>query len=270
MSPHYPADYYSFGAVRAESRFRRFLQRRRAQHVLAGRNLVGRFMVNRYGVPPTLDHVARARLSGGESILEIGCGAGERLLALRAYGFTDLTGLDPYVDEGIDYGNGVRVLKRDISAHVGAYDFVTLHHAFEHVADPAGILGHIHRLLRGRRLVLLRIPVGGSHAFRTYGADWVQLDAPRHFYLHTRKSIDLLAAQSGFEVEDVVYDSTAFQFWGSEQYRMDIPLRDGRSYAVNPGKSLFSKAQIESYEAKARELNETGEGDQACFYLRKK
>src|SRR5690606_13809129 len=114
----------------------------------------------------------------------------------------------------------------------------------------------------------IRVPVADSWAWRHYGTDWVQLDAPRHLFLHTRRSLDLLAADAGLVVERVADDSGAFQFWGSEQYRRDIPLRDPRSYAVNPRASDFTAAQIREFRRRAADLNARGEGDQASFYLR--
>lgn len=79
-----------------------------------------------------------------------------------------------------------------------------------------------------------------------------------------------LAAEEGFDVGGVAHDSTAFQFWGSEQYRRDIPLADPRSYFVSPGDSIFTAAQIDEFGKRAEELNARGEGDQAAFYLRKR
>ena len=116
------------------------------------------------------------------------------------------------------------------------------------------------------RFVLIRIPVV-SAAWGEYGVDWVQLDAPRHLYLHTEKSLGLLADQAGFRITNVDYDSWSFQFWGSEQYRMDIPLRDPRSYAVDPSRSSFTSAQMSAFQARAEEWNRDRRGDQACFFL---
>jgi len=118
--------------------------------------------------------------------------------------------------------------------------------------------------------VLIRVPVASCRAWRDYGADWVQLDAPRHIFLHTDRSMELLAGRTGFELVSRGRDSTAFQFWGSEQYRRDIPLRDPRSHAVDPAGSPWSSADIARLEGEARRLNEAGEGDQAWYILRRR
>jgi hypothetical protein len=95
----------------------------------------------------------------------------------------------------------------------------------------------------------------------------VQLDAPRHLFIHSVKSMETLAAQAGLRVAEVAWDSTEFQFWGSEQYLRDIPLRADASYATRPEKSIFSARQIADFRTKAAELNALGRGDQAAFFL---
>jgi hypothetical protein len=135
--------------------------------------------------------------------------------------------------------------------------------------DPAAALGEVRRLLRPGAFALIRIPLAGSFAWREYGPDWVQLDAPRHLHLHTLASMRLLAERASFEVDRVEFDSTGFQFWGSEQYRRGIALFDARSYAVAPRRAVFSPAEIGAFEVRAEELNRSGEADSACFYLRR-
>lgn len=80
----------------------------------------------------------------------------------------------------------------------------------------------------------------------------------------------LIAEQAGFEVQKVVYDSAALQFWGSEQYRQGIPLMDNeRSYRQNREGSMFSTEQIAAFDERAAELNREGRGDRAQFFLYK-
>jgi len=268
LSRYYPAEYYSMAAPQREGRLKAFLQRRRAAHLLERPNVIGGLMTLRFGVPPAIEYLERTGIRRRHSVLDIGCGRGELLLAMRSYGFRHLTGIDAFIDRDIDYGNGVRVSKCALEDHQGQYDFIMLHHTFEHMDRPLDVLTCVHRLLNEDGVVLIRTPLASSEAFETYGADWVQLDAPRHLCVHSRASIERLAGESGFDVVDVVYDSTAFQFWGSEQYRRDIPLFDAKSYRVNPAASPFNPAQIEAYEARARSLNAESRGDQACFYLR--
>lgn len=202
------------------------------------------------------------------AILDVGCGRGKLLHELRALGFVDLTGADPFVAEATRHSNGIVIHKSELSALERKFDLIMMHHTFEHVPDPeATMRAAAERLVPGRYL-LLRIPVADCYAWRHYGVNWFALDAPRHFYLHTERSIACLAERTGFSVERVVYDSGAHQFWGSEQYLRDIPHRSPTSHEDNPKGSMFSRAQIRDYERRSRALNVSGEGDSACFYLR--
>ena len=144
-----------------------------------------------------------------------------------------------------------------------------LNHVFEHMPEPFSVMKEINRLLNDGAFALIRIPVAGSYSQKKYGANWVGMDPPRHLFIHTKKSIQILAEKSGFELADVCYDSSEFQFLASEKYKRGIPLRTEKSFYDNPDKSVFTKEQIAKYRKKAEELNKKGEGDAACFYLKK-
>ncbi len=265
LAQYYPPDYYSFDTP-LPRRIRRLAKRQRLRHALGFRSLGGAFLTRRYGSPQTSCWLAPLHLSLHSRILEVGSGAGHLLFELRDAGFSSLTGLDPFAPREIRK-RGLRVLRKSVHEVEGSYDAIMLHHTFEHLPDPAETLGSISRLLAPNGQVLLRIPVADSYAFRTYGPNWVQVDAPRHLFLHTRESIQYLAGATGLTVREVLYDSSAFQFWGSEQYRRDIPLSDPRSHAVNPEASSFRPEEIAGYEHRADELNRQDDGDQACYYL---
>jgi hypothetical protein len=149
------------------------------------------------------------------------------------------------------------------------FDLIMLNHSFEHMPDPGAVLQTAAAMLTDTGTVLIRVPTVDSYAWDHYREHWVQLDAPRHLYLHSRASIDVLAAQSGLAVSDVIYDSDAFQFWGSEQYARNIPLESEISYKRSKDRSIFSQEQIAEFRKRARELNANNRGDMAAYYLRK-
>lgn len=209
------------------------------------------------------------RLNSNSRILDVGCGVGSLLLDFHSRGYTNLLGVDRFIKEDISYGNGFKIIKTEVDNLTEQFDLIMLHHSFEHMPDPLSNLLKLYDLLKPRGYLLIRIPLASSFAWRKYGVDWAQLDAPRHFFLHTTKSMELLTKQAGFSIAELLFDSTAFQFWGSEQYRRDIPFNDERSYVINPSRSIFSQKQIESFMAEAVELNKKCEGDQACFFLTK-
>lgn len=201
-------------------------------------------------------------------ILDIGCGNGRNFLyPLAEIGFKNVLGADPYLKEAIRYPNGLKILKAGMGELDPGWDIITYHHVFEHLVNPISELEKIHTMLDQTGVCILRIPTVSSFAWQHYRGDWVQLDAPRHLYLHSVKSIKILASKTGFKLDKVVYDSTQFQFLGSENYKKDIPLNTPRPKGFfNKLKRKFAKMR---FKQKAKGLNKTKQGDQAIFILRK-
>jgi SAM-dependent methyltransferase len=200
------------------------------------------------------------------AILDVGTGSGRLLHKLRADGFRNLAGVDPYLPEEVA-APGLRMRRCSIAEMQGSFDLVMLHHSLEHIPDQFQTLREAARLVKPSGTVLLRIPVADSLAWRQYGVDWVQLDAPRHLYLHTRRSLALLAGATGMRVAKVLHDSESMQFWGSELYRRDIPLLDPVTSRPPPLPAHFRPGELREFRSRAQALNAAGDGDQACFFL---
>jgi len=201
-------------------------------------------------------------LKRGMKILDVGSGSGAFIRHLRAAGFDDAVGIDPYLEEDILDNSGVAVRKAELGAMCGEWDRIMFHHSLEHTPNQLETLSLARARLSPRGICIIRIPIV-NWAWKEYGTDWVQLDPPRHLCVHTEKSFRLAAAKSGLRVTRVQYDSTRFQFVGSELYRKGVPLRTGLAELDRH----FTKAQLEAFERRAEELNRDGLGDQAVFFL---
>lgn len=268
LARHYPPGYYAHsprGRVRRQS-FRRRMQRRSVAAWLRRGNLLDRASKRVWRVPAFADwaRIAGIRLESG--ILDVGSGTGGLLHEMAAFGFTNLTGIDPQIDADLVSADGVRIFKRDLASETGAYALVMFHHSLEHLPDPGATLALAHRVLRRGGCVLVRVPMKDSLAWERYGVDWVQLDAPRHLYLFTEKSFRHLAQRAGFRIAHSTRDSTAFQFWGSELYRRGIPLHSA-ARSESP-RHHFSRRELRGFRRRAQRLNRERRGDAACFYLR--
>jgi SAM-dependent methyltransferase len=269
LPDYYPAEnYYSYDAPATGGGLKQQLIKLRDRYAVTGKSLPGQIL---HTLMPNdkLTTLRPLKLTRQSRILDVGCGAGILLNSLRNIGFHNTLGIDPFNQQDIQYSNGLKIEKRDIFSEEGQWDVIMFHHSFEHLPEQQHTLKKAFDQLTAGGTALLRVPTVSSYAWQHYGVNWSQLDAPRHLFLHSVNSIKSLAAQSGFTVENIVYDSNAFQFWGSEQYEQDIPLRSENSWAENPEKSPFTAKDIKTFEKRSRELNALNQGDQAAFYLRK-
>lgn len=267
LSRYYPPGYGSF-TVRRDGLVKRWLQKQRFRTAIDRGNFIGRLMVRWRGAPWLATWLPRTGVAPDDRILDVGSGNGQLLLQMHDCGFRNLTGIDPFIEE--DRLDGPVMIRRQTIGQVtDPYDMVMFNHSLEHVRQPEDDLRAAGLLLQTGQPAIVRLPVAGTSAYRSYGGEWVQLDAPRHLGIPSESGMRALAARAGFTMELVQYESTAFQFWGSEQYRAGIPLTDERSYQRNPDRSPFTPQQILEFQQQADRLNEAGDGDTACFFLRR-
>ena len=269
MARYYGAGYYSFRAP-AQTGLKAWLIAARNRHAALQQGVLGA-LLSRLQPTQQFDFLqpVRAALHRNSRVLDVGCGAGHLLRNLRSAGLHKVLGIDPFVEHDITVDGTRLVQKGNLEDVTGPFDLVMFHHSFEHMPDPVATLQQAHRLIAPGGHCIVRVPLVSSRAWRKYGVNWVQLDAPRHFYLHSAGSLQGLAQRTGFACTAVHHDSTAFQFWGSEQYARDIPMNDPRSYSVNPAGPTFSAADIAGFAEESARLNAAGQGDQAAFYLQK-
>lgn len=262
MEKYYAGDYYSMKTPDAVSRFGKELELRCA----AGLNRAAAL----FGVRKWPLRFVPKHLPTRTRILDVGAGAGLFVASLYRAGFRSVHGIDPNLDREKERDKPFRLERAtsDVLVRRGEkFGFVYFSHSLEHMQDQRRELELARALLEPGGTCCVRIPWVSSEAWERYGANWVQLDAPRHFYLHSKKSFELLVLGAGFRISKLWCDSTAIQFWGSEQYAKDIPLYSEHSFLVAPERSPFTKAQIGEYERRSEELNERGRGDQIVAWL---
>lgn len=201
-------------------------------------------------------------------ILDVGCGNGQKFLfPLYRSGFKRVAGCDPYILKEMNQEGEPPIYKKELSGMKGEWDILTFNHSFEHLHNPLEGLQQANRLLKKGGICIIRIPTVSSYAWQHYGTNWFQLDAPRHFFIHSVESIRYLSEETGFNIINIKYDSTHHQFTLSERYKMGKTLKE-RNYNNLAGRinNAFRKM---GYASKAARLNKQNRGDQAVFYLKK-
>ena len=272
MARYYPEDYYSMTLVK-DNVVKVFLKKQRDKYAIFGRGFLGRLLYKRFP-PVNIERFAKLRKIGitvteDWNILDVGSGIGASfLLPLKRLGFKNLFGVDPFLSVEVN-DKGLNIFKKNVVdlEDKEKFDCITMFHSFEHMEKQKEVLKKVYDLLIPQGVCVIAIPVKSEYIWNKYKTNWVQIDAPRHFFLHTIKSLNLMAEGTGFKLIYHYFDSTEFQFWASEQYKKGIPLTGRKSFAVNPSESIFSKEDIQRFKEKAKKLNSIEQGDQAVFYF---
>lgn len=217
---------------------------------------------------PLIETMAQFGLRRSKRILDVGCGGGKLLNRLARAGFDDLLGADPFAKPGTVSAEGVEIAQATVGTldpSYGQFDFIMFNHSLEHAFDPLEDLTHAAARLNPQGRVIVRLPTPSSDAWDRYGADWVQLDAPRHIALPSRDGMDALAARAGLKIDKMKDDSQSFSYWGSELYRQDVSLldEDGRRLP----ESILSPEKIAACEQHAIRANAARKGDQLAVLL---
>lgn len=264
ISKYYASGYYS---LEEAGRLKRFLRQRWARHALGRLDPAGWALALVEGPHLAAAALKRSGVPIGGRLLDVGCGSGQFLSDLEPSPLTQLHGIDPFLSAD-QPGTRVSLWKREICNHTGGYEFITFNHSFEHLANPLQTLQAARTLLASSGVIIVRIPFVDSFAWREYRTDWASLDAPRHYFLHSRKSLELLAGQADLELAALEFESNMDQFHAGEQYRRGIPLLGKKSFIRRRFRNLSQAGEDRAYRKRAIEVNRLEEGDLVCVRFR--
>jgi SAM-dependent methyltransferase len=192
-------------------------------------------------------------------IIDIACGNGEFLYQLKNCGYKNLCGIDPFIKESIIEKN-LSIYKKSIFELDEKFDFIMLNHSFEHMAENLQTLQKISELLDENGVCVIRIPTVDSYAWKTYKGNWVQIDAPRHFFLYSIEGFKYLVDKTNLKIINIEYDADSFQFWGSETVQKGKPFSNVKA-------SIQLLYQLK-YLFKIKYHNNRKSGDSIAIYLR--
>ena len=148
--------------------------------------------------------LARRRPLRGR-LLDVGCGAGDLLVALRADGWR-VRGVEPQTlgaarargEHGLDVLTG---RFEDVRLLEGSFDAIVFSGVFEHLHDPVAALRRGRALLApGGLVAVLFLPMLDSPEARLLGPRWMALDLPRHLTHFEEATFTEMATKAGLGV----------------------------------------------------------------------
>jgi len=136
-------------------------------------------------------------------VLDVGCGAGDRLEVFRRKGF------DTY---GVEISSAAGHAKEHLKLNVvegdlfkaqypgDFFDVITMHNVLEHVHSPRKLLQEISRVLKAKGCLIVQVPNIDSIQYRIFGKQWAAFDVPRDLSYFKPLLVTRLLENEGFQV----------------------------------------------------------------------
>jgi SAM-dependent methyltransferase len=148
--------------------------------------------------------------SGEGKILDIGCGNGRYLTAMKkqgwqTYGIEINSKASKYAREelhlDVSTGDLLNCKYQD-----KFFDVITMWHSLEHLYEPILTLKEVKRILKDDGLLVIAVPNIASFAAKVFKEHWHQLEIPIHLIALTPDSITKMLDSAEFKKTKIFYD----------------------------------------------------------------
>lgn len=160
------------------------------------------------------------------TILDVGCGRGGFLVAMRDAGWCAAGVERPIpVYQALWRTRGLQVSTRDWDQSEypdASFDVVTFWHVFEHLPSPHHAIERASKALKRDGTLVIAVPnITGVQA-RLFKARWFHLDVPRHLVHYSIESLRTLLQQHALVVTSVNHYSFEYDTFGAIQSALNV------------------------------------------------
>ena len=151
----------------------------------------------------------------GKRLLDIGCGDGSFLLAVRDAGW-EVVGTE--INPDLARAAGLDVIE-DIEqmSDCALFDCITMWHSLEHMRDIRSTLSQLSKLLKPNGKLLIAVPDNGGLQSNVFRHRWVHLDVPRHLYHFDADSLSFCLRYAGFTIQHQWHQELEYDLIGCSQ-----------------------------------------------------
>lgn len=185
----------------------------------------------------------------GCHVLDVGCGSGLFLLAMRQNGW-QVHGVEPNQQAAefaqntlklpVTIGDIFQVNQEDL------FDVVTFWDVLEHTHSPRDVLVQAHALLNPNGLLVINVPNWASLERKLFKRKWIAIDAPRHLYHFSPETITRLLQNCGFYVVEIGSKTPVMNPASNVLRALGARLRNTKKVKPNAKRSLHQVASTRS------------------------
>lgn len=171
----------------------------------------------------------------GRRMLEVGCGSGRYLAAMKARGWS-VAGVEPSpfaAEAAKRICNEIYVCAvEDLRLENVTYDLVVGWTVFEHLHQPLVALEKIRNVMHQKSYLVLSMPNASSFSYRLFGPYTIDWDLPRHLFHYSPKTLSQIAREAGLKIVKVSHQRVLSNFFSSLGFYLDEKIRRPRNAMV--------------------------------------
>jgi SAM-dependent methyltransferase len=138
-------------------------------------------------------------------LLDIGCGAGQKLVEFKSLGWK-VRGIElspKAAAAGQSIGLEIVTTLAEAPWPAGYFTAITFYHSLEHLPSPLTALREAYRLMDTGGELLVVVPNFGCLERKLFGERWGWLDVPVHFHHFTKATLTRIVTEAGFRIEAI-------------------------------------------------------------------